>query len=107
MRERLLRQSVCLYSQSPPSKLCVDDESLDSLGWCALVPPLPKVLRIRVGTFNLCMTTELYLNVLEGCKERTVQEVDFTKHYSQYYDISYSFFICTGREPASFTGNVF
>ena len=31
MRERLLRQSVCLHSQSPPQKLCVDDESLDSL----------------------------------------------------------------------------
>ena len=27
----------------------MDDESLDSLGWCALVPPLPKVPRIRVG----------------------------------------------------------
>ena len=32
MREHLLRQSVCLHSQSPPRKLCVDDESLDSLG---------------------------------------------------------------------------
>ena len=31
MCERLLRQSVCLHSQSPPQKLCVDDESLDSL----------------------------------------------------------------------------
>ena len=31
MGERLLRQSVCLHSQSPPQKLCVDDESLDSL----------------------------------------------------------------------------
>ena len=31
MCERLLRQSVCLQSQSPPQKLCVDDESLDSL----------------------------------------------------------------------------
>ena len=30
MCERLLRQSVCLHSQSPPQKLCVDDESLDS-----------------------------------------------------------------------------
>ena len=42
-------KSVCLHSQSPPRKLCVDDESLDSLGWCALVPSLPKVPRIRVG----------------------------------------------------------
>ena len=31
MCERLLRQSICLHSQSPPQKLCVDDESLDSL----------------------------------------------------------------------------
>ena len=31
MCEGLLRQSVCLHSQSPPQKLCVDDESLDSL----------------------------------------------------------------------------
>ena len=31
MCERLLRQSVCLNSQSSPQKLCVDDESLDSL----------------------------------------------------------------------------
>ena len=31
MCERLLRQSVCLHTQSPPQKLCVDDESLDSL----------------------------------------------------------------------------
>ena len=31
MCERLLRQSVCLHSQSPPQKLSVDDESLDSL----------------------------------------------------------------------------
>ena len=31
MCKRLLRQSVCLRSQSPPQKLCVDDESLDSL----------------------------------------------------------------------------
>ena len=31
MCERLLRQSVCLHSQSPPQKLCVVDESLDSL----------------------------------------------------------------------------
>ena len=31
MCERLLRQSVYLHSQSPPQKLCVDDESLDSL----------------------------------------------------------------------------
>ena len=31
MCERLLRQSVCHNSQSPPQKLCVDDESLDSL----------------------------------------------------------------------------
>ena len=31
MCERLLRQSVCLQSQSPPQKLCVDDEPLDSL----------------------------------------------------------------------------
>ena len=31
MCERLLRQSDCLHSQSPPQKLCVDDESLDSL----------------------------------------------------------------------------
>ena len=31
MCERLLRQSVCLHSQSPPQKLCVDDESHDSL----------------------------------------------------------------------------
>ena len=33
MCEHLLRQSVCLHSQSPPQKLCVDDESLslDSL----------------------------------------------------------------------------
>ena len=31
MCERLLRQSVCLHSQSPPQKLCADDESLDSL----------------------------------------------------------------------------
>ena len=31
MCERLLRQSVCLHSQSPPQKLCVDDESLHSL----------------------------------------------------------------------------
>ena len=31
MCERLLRQSVCLHSQSPAQKLCVDDESLDSL----------------------------------------------------------------------------
>ena len=31
MCERLLRQSFCLHSQSPPQKLCVDDESLDLL----------------------------------------------------------------------------
>ena len=31
MCERLLRQSVCLHSQPPPQKLCVDDESLDSV----------------------------------------------------------------------------
>ena len=31
MCERLLRQSVCLQSQSTPRKLCVDDELLDSL----------------------------------------------------------------------------
>ena len=31
MCERLLRQSVCLHSQSPPQKLCMGDESLDSL----------------------------------------------------------------------------
>ena len=31
MCERLLRQSVYLHSQSPPQKLCVDDESHDSL----------------------------------------------------------------------------
>ena len=31
MCERLLRKGVCLHSQSPPQKLCVDDESLDSL----------------------------------------------------------------------------
>ena len=31
MCERLLRQSVCLHSQSAPQKLCVDDESLDLL----------------------------------------------------------------------------
>ena len=35
-----------LHSQS---QICLDDESLDLLGWCALVPPLPKVPRIRVG----------------------------------------------------------
>ena len=28
---------------------CVDDESLDSLDWCALVPPLFWVPRIRVA----------------------------------------------------------
>ena len=26
---------LCLHSQSQPRKLCVEDESLDSLGWCA------------------------------------------------------------------------
>ena len=30
-------------------KVCVDEESLDSFGWCALVPPLFWVPRIRVG----------------------------------------------------------
>ena len=29
--------------------LCVNDESLDTLGWCALVPPLIWVPRVRVG----------------------------------------------------------
>ena len=53
MRERLLRQSVWLHSQPPPPpppprKLCVNDESLDSLGWSAMVPPLFWVPRIRV-----------------------------------------------------------
>ena len=47
MRERLLRQRS-FTSQPPPRKLCVDDESLDSLGWCAMVPPLFWVPRIRV-----------------------------------------------------------
>ena len=28
MRERLLRLSVCLHSQLPPRKVCVDDEPL-------------------------------------------------------------------------------
>ena len=36
-------------SQSLPRKLCVDDESLDSLEWFALVPPLLKVPRTRVA----------------------------------------------------------
>ena len=37
MRERLLRQSICLHSQPPPRKLCVDDESkihLVDAHWC-------------------------------------------------------------------------
>ena len=53
MRQRLLRQSVCLHSQLRPRKLCVDDESLDSLGWCALVPPLFFVPRIRVARIRV------------------------------------------------------
>ena len=44
MCKRLLRHSVCLHSQPPSRKLCVNDESLDSLGWCELVPPLFWVL---------------------------------------------------------------
>ena len=51
MRERLLRQSFRLHSQPPPRNLCVDGESVDSLGWCALVPPLFWVPLIRVGAY--------------------------------------------------------
>ena len=54
MHERLLRQSFCLHSQPPPRKLCVDDESLDSLGWCALVSPLFWVPYIRVSYRRRC-----------------------------------------------------
>ena len=49
MRKRLLRQSVCLHSQSRPRKLCVDDDLLDSLGWCA---PFLWVPRIRVSSLR-------------------------------------------------------
>ena len=70
MRERLLRHGVCLHSQPPTRKLCVAHESLrlDSLCWCALVPPLFWVPRIRVG---LPMTPDRHF-----CLELSVLPVD-------------------------------
>ena len=81
MCERLLRQSVCLHSQSPPQKLCVDDESLDSLVLVrtgaainegALQPRRMLALALGLYIYNTCITimyytreeTYLYLRII-------------------------------------------
>ena len=79
-----MRQSVYLPSQPPPRNLCVDDESLDSLGWCALVPPLFLVPRIRVvdhigslstDTKSLSKGTDIFLE--QKKKRFTLKILDF------------------------------
>ena len=57
MCERLLRQSVCLHSQSPPQKLCMDDESLDSLvlvRTCAAINEGASQPRRPLHVHNIC-----------------------------------------------------
>ena len=85
------RLFTCHISQPPPRKLCVDDESLDSLGWCALVPPLFWVPRIRVGLYT-GQDQELFSienpdNIADVRKEKT--PLTLTHVYAQNWQNSH------------------
>ena len=47
---------------------CLDDESLDSIDWCALVPPLFWVPRIRVAVIISTQHSRLAFPPLERTK---------------------------------------
>ena len=73
MCKRLLRQIVCLHSQSPPQKLCVDDESLDSLVFVRTDDAIAEgASQPRWGDIYLSYISEIlfFLNVSQnkGCE---------------------------------------
>ena len=79
--------------QSPPRKLCVDEESLDSPGWYALVLPLPKVSRIcvEISTFIISIARLIMRDFfsLRNC-DKYIQPEPFSldkSYFSKYYTI--------------------
>ena len=92
----LLRQSVCTHSQPLPRKLCVDDNSLDSLVWCALVLPLFWALRTLVGLKYRYLRRDIFGNTVDRTNQlrNNTEQLKFVEYpicLSMQYNLKLAF----------------